>query len=59
MEYLNFSWDFLIFSIYFILVALNFCLKFPVILKHSYKFLEIFLTYSFSGKVIGALSWNS
>ena len=41
------------------LVALNFCLKFPVFLKHSQKFLGIFQIYSFSGKVIGALSWNS
>ena len=66
IEYLKFSLGFLTFQFYFMLVASNCCLKFPVILKNSQKFLKIprnfwqsFQIYSLSGKVIGTLSWNS
>ena len=55
IEYLNFQLS----------VASKYCLKFSVILKHSQKFLKIPMNFwqvfrfSLSGKVIGALSWNS
>ena len=59
IEYLKFSLGFLTFQFYFMLVASNCCLKFLEIPENSQEFLASFQIYSLSGKVIGALSWNS